>query len=482
MVFIDKVVSPTVRRWLCVVGGFITLLSFSVGFSFTNISTYLISYMRNNATNNYNKELTYEDFIFFTTSRYVVQYGGMPFIGVLCRKIGPRISVFIGSAIISIGFMLTYFSIKSYYALAVLTLGSHAVGFWFIYGTAIGTAQKWFPKSKKGLMGSIVLSAYGYGSLIWTPLQTAFVNPNNVKAEYDAQCLNLTQEEPEYDCTNLYFKDPDLLERVPIMFVLLGGMFAVLGIIGSVLISDPDEEYVESLEEEEEQTDKDDSPAEEGEELEKNLKPTEVLRTVVFYIMWTGFFVVDMANSLMGNYQKPFKLTFINDDSYFAIVSIVQNIFNGSCRIVWGFLYDRFGFKACFLAIGIGVTVITFCLPALPYLGKDTIEAKAGYAISMILLFSLFPGVYAVIAAGNNEAFGPEYFEANFGLLFTQGVANVLLIMLLVKVPAIYDQLGYNGMFLVSGGLGVIGVVIICFLPKNIKSKNVKCISCLRKS
>ena len=131
MVFIDKVVSPTVRRWLCVVGGFITLLSFSVGFSFTNISTYLISYMRNNATNNYNKELTYEDFIFFTTSRYVVQYGGMPFIGVLCRKIGPRISVFIGSAIISIGFMLTYFSIKSYwincYQLSICHIDGHIV-------------------------------------------------------------------------------------------------------------------------------------------------------------------------------------------------------------------------------------------------------------------------------------------------------------------------------------------------------------------
>ena len=154
------------NRWFCVIGGFILLLSFSADFSYPNINTYLTSYMRNNATNGYNNDLTYDDWVFLTTTKVVVQGGSMPFIGVLCRKIGCWMSIFIGSAIYSIGFMLTYFTVQSYFTLAILTLAAHGFAFCFVYATSIGAAQKWFPKSQKGFIGSIVLSGYGYGSLI----------------------------------------------------------------------------------------------------------------------------------------------------------------------------------------------------------------------------------------------------------------------------------------------------------------------------
>ena len=75
------------------------------------------------------------------------------------------------------GFMLTFVTIKSYFALAIVSLALHGLGFSFVYATAISAAQKWFPRSRRGLVGSLVLSGYGYGSLIWVPLQTAFVNP-----------------------------------------------------------------------------------------------------------------------------------------------------------------------------------------------------------------------------------------------------------------------------------------------------------------
>ena len=40
---------------------------------------------------------------------------------------------------------------------------------------------QWFP-TKRGLMGSIVAAGGGFGALIWTPLQTAYVNPDNIAA------------------------------------------------------------------------------------------------------------------------------------------------------------------------------------------------------------------------------------------------------------------------------------------------------------
>ena len=68
-----------------------------------------------------------------------------------------RVSVF------SVGFMLTYVTIKYWFGLAVLSLAAHGLAFSFIYATSIGAAQAWFPQNKRGFVGSFVLSGYGFG-------------------------------------------------------------------------------------------------------------------------------------------------------------------------------------------------------------------------------------------------------------------------------------------------------------------------------
>ena len=96
-----------------------------------------------------------------------------------------------------------------------------------------------------------------------------------------------------------------------------------------------------------------------------------------FLQIWLGFFSISLTNGLMSNYSKTFGLTFINDDHFFAKVAVFLNILNGICRILWGYYYDRFGFKHCFRIIGVTVTLVTATLPALPALGKY--QAKPRY-------------------------------------------------------------------------------------------------------
>lgn len=74
----------------------------------------------------------------------------------------------------------------------------------------------------------------------------------------------------------------------------------------------------------------------------------------------------------MSTYSKTFGLTFINDDHFYANVAIIQNFFNGLCRILWGYGYDRFNFKICFMVIAFVATLVTSCLPLLPCLGNKT--------------------------------------------------------------------------------------------------------------
>ena len=67
MLYIYKVLCQRLRGsnqgWLCVLGGFLLCLAFSSDFSYPNINSYLTSYMRNNATNGYNNNLTVTHFI-----------------------------------------------------------------------------------------------------------------------------------------------------------------------------------------------------------------------------------------------------------------------------------------------------------------------------------------------------------------------------------------------------------------------------------
>ena len=86
--------------------------------------------------------------------------------------------------------------------------------------------------------------------------------------------------------------------------------------------------------------------------------------------IWIGFFSIALCNGLMTTYSKTFGLTFINDDHFYAKVAILQNFFNGTCRIFWGYFYDKLSFKKCFMIIGFVVTVATASLPVLPLLGK----------------------------------------------------------------------------------------------------------------
>ena len=177
--------------------------------------------------------------------------------------------------------MATYFTAQLWFPLAIFSLSLHGIAFSFVYATAIRAAQKWFRPENKGLVASLVISGYGFGSLFWVPIQTVFVNPNNVQAKIDISCDYLKTSHK--DLCEFYFVDKDLLNRVPWMFVLLGCIYVVMGLLAVFLISDPPEDGINftTLVNEEDEEDKNTKDV-----VWNNvpsLRPQEVLKTAVFY-------------------------------------------------------------------------------------------------------------------------------------------------------------------------------------------------------
>ena len=103
-------------------------------------------------------------------------------------------------SIFSGGYAMTYFAVDIGLWACVISMGfCSGLAISLCHSNIITTAMKvlhtkslnccskphmlnlqWFP-NKRGLMGSIVGAGSG-GSIIWIPLQTAYVNPDNVAA------------------------------------------------------------------------------------------------------------------------------------------------------------------------------------------------------------------------------------------------------------------------------------------------------------
>ena len=44
-------------------------------------------------------------------------------------------------------------------------------------------------------------------------------------------------------------------------------------------------------------------------------------------------------------YAKSYAMSFISDDAFLAHAATLQYVMNGSSRIIFGFLYDKWGYK-----------------------------------------------------------------------------------------------------------------------------------------
>lgn len=216
------------RGLLVIIGGFLVHLSLGTIYTFGNIAPYIVSYIRNEShPANLQQGTTTWIFAFA-----LIGQGGSMFLGGwMVRRIGPRWTTLIGGWVMSLGVCLTYFTIKVSFWLVLLTYGfMFGVGVGIAYIGPLSSAMKWLPKWK-GFANGIVVSGFGLGALIFNVVQTFYVNPSNKEADF---------KDKDGD---EYFTDQDLLHRVPNLFLILGGSYAVMQLVGSLLLTNPPEGY-----------------------------------------------------------------------------------------------------------------------------------------------------------------------------------------------------------------------------------------------
>ena len=125
---------------------------------------------------------------------YSLLLGVLTFGSMVGGKIQDRVSptpvIIIGGVILSIGFFLAGLGTPEMPWVLWLTYGvMGGFGMGMTYSTTIAVCQKWFP-DKRGLITGIIVSALGFGGLVFTPVANALMESAGVGRGIGAQQIS----------------------------------------------------------------------------------------------------------------------------------------------------------------------------------------------------------------------------------------------------------------------------------------------------
>ena len=202
-----------------IAGGFLVHLSLGTLYTIGNLLPYVVSYTR---ARSHPENLAAATGTWVAALNISGQGLTMCLGGWLEKRVGPRLSTLAGGWLMSAGVLASFFTIKVSFWLFLLSYGLvFGLGIGIAYVGPLSCAMRWMPRYK-GVAGGFVVAGFGLGALFFDQVQSLYINPHNVKPDEDG-----------------FFRDKVLLDRVPFVFLILGGTYAVMQLVGSLFIVNP---------------------------------------------------------------------------------------------------------------------------------------------------------------------------------------------------------------------------------------------------
>ena len=489
---------PAPRGLAVLLGGFIIHFSLGTLYTHGNLSSYIISYVRNYS---HPRDLSGGTTGWLYGAALMGQGVSMFAGGLLEMKIGPRYTALLGSFVMSAGVMLSAVAIKYSFWLLLVTYGAlFGVGSGIAYIAPLVCAMKWLPRWK-GAANGVVVSGFGLGAFVFDLAQTRYLNPSNLQAAMDV----VTEDS--------FFTDAGVLSRVPISFLIFGGVYMTMQLVGCALLTNPtphkrrhDQEGTkerhgttssvgtQSLASDISSSGNPESsllsaagagvagtpvpaggPAARSVEMEEfplpakdnetggwttnvisSVSPLKMLKTLNFYHLWAVLVLNGITLACIITMYKMFGQTVISNDLFLAVTGSVASAFNFVGRLFWGFFADVFTFKlatVCLLAI---TTVLTLTFYAI------TLGTHAVFFIWVCAFFFCVGGTYVLFPTAIARSYGPKYIGVNYGLLFTAQVVAGVVSSVLSDSP-----IDWSPFFFAVSAISVLSfLLMMCFRNK----------------
>ena len=314
----------------------------------------------------------------------------VPFEGWLVDKFGPRNLVLAGGVFAAAGWYLsaladTTTSLYLSYSLA-------GIGAGIVYGTAIGSALKWFP-DHRGLAAGLTAAGFGAGSALTVqPIQDMITS-----AGYQAT------------------------------FQQWGIIQGAVVVVAAFFLKSPPKGWLPrtwTLEARAAELKKRQTAA--------DFTPAEMVSTKQFWLLYFMMTMVAtgglMATAQLAPMAADFKVDkfpvsflWINMTAITFALS-ADRVVNGLCRPFWGWVSDHIGReKTMSLAFGLEGFAITLLIFSL-----QVFNSPEMFVVMSAFVFFGWAEIYSLFPATVGDFFGRQYATTNYGFMYTaKGTASV---------------------------------------------------------
>jgi len=350
--------------------------------------------------------------------------------GKFAAKITVRGVVITGGIIVSIGFFLASYVTENLAWLLWITYGlMGGIGMGFTYSTLIACVQKWYPH-KKGLVSGIVVSALGFGGVVFTPVVQVLISRLGTDGVVGSGEMA--------------------------SFRVLSLVFLVVCLVCSIFLRDPPEGHAPQ----------NTGTAAEATKPTINFRSSEMIKTPRFYLITATLLLACMGGLMMIGFAKPIaELKGLADTAVIGVLAITLS--NSLGRLLWGAVSDKLGCINTLLILLVGSAILSLF-----------VNAANGYWLYVLIAFIgfFYGGILGCYPSLTAELFGAKNVAANYGfVLLGFGVGAILSSQIAghFKNAAIEDISLMFPAFVIGSSCAAAGAVMMLILKVSAKRKPV---------
>lgn len=469
------------KGWITVLGGFLIHLVLGSLYVWANITSAVTSYLRQ-----YQPELTYDDTIKVYAGALAAQGCTMLLGGIITQRIGPKLCCFFGASILISGTLLASFS-QTFVEIFLCQGIMLGLGIGLCYTAPISASVKWMPK-RKGLVTGIIVGGFGCGAFVFGFIATSVVNPNHVNVESSG--------------TNKGYFPPnsEVVERVPLMFLVLTFAYIVCMGAGCCLLSEPTHEEIPSVADESkilnplriksggyhaaasDEREDEESASKSFEltpvdsrkdiiipsELTKEkiepiavveMSPMQVVKTSLAWHVATCLITTAVGGMYLAGTFKTYGQQSIENEAFLASICSTASLFNTGGRFFWGWLADQIGPVRT-----VQIMSLLFALTIITYANSVTL-GEFGFGLWTYLIFFFEGANFVLYVPITVLLFGAKYSASNYGMIFSSYSFFVVLNICVMSGA----KVGFQEASLYMGLLTFIGFINVLLLELHIK-------------
>jgi OFA family oxalate/formate antiporter-like MFS transporter len=282
--------------------------------------------------------------------------------GKLQDKLGPRLVLIGASILFSLGMILTSLVNAANPKMIYLTYGVIAgLGVGMVYTTTVSVVQKWFP-DRRGFATGMMVSAFGFSLVIFTPLASALLASKGV----------------------------------PFTFTAIGILFLVVCTLSSLPIVNPPADFLPA-------------GAAKGpgaKPAQKHYQTGEMLKTSQFYKIFFGMMLILPAYFILNPQFKALGAERGLSDAFQNVLVMTTGIASAAGRLLFSWASDRIGRKNAIY----GIIVVTLVSILALIVAQGFL-----FMVCVALIAFAFGGCASVFPALTADNFGTRFMGLNYG-------------------------------------------------------------------